>query len=165
MSLRDDILADPACAAALAARDCHELARIRSIGRTNRAEKMTTERGVRSVLSIAAGSQLIRLLKDASEDLGVPTWLAGVLTAMNVPAEGQQDYADAIASAYGWLRQEGGIDVSADATRGMLDLIAASNPAKFGATVATIKALADQPNPLTPQEVADALYNPDGSLK
>ena len=32
--LRDDIHADPACAAALAARDCKEIARIRSIGRT-----------------------------------------------------------------------------------------------------------------------------------
>jgi bacterioferritin-associated ferredoxin len=34
MGLREDILADPACAAALAARDLNELARIMSIGHT-----------------------------------------------------------------------------------------------------------------------------------
>lgn len=165
MTLRDDILADPNCAPALAARDCTELARIRSIGRVVRASKTLTERGVRAMVPIAAGSQFIRLLKEASETVGVPGWLAGVLGAMGVPADGHQDYADAIASAYGWLRQDSGIDISAAATRGMLDLIAASNPAKFGATVALIKSLADQPHSYTAQEVAEAMFNPDGSAK
>ena len=165
MTLRDDILADRACDAAYAARDCAEIARIRSIGRTKRVSKTLTERGVRALVSIAAGSQFIRLLKEASETAGVPVWLSGVLSAMGVPAAAHQDYADAVASAYGWLRQDSGIDISATATRGMLDIIAASNPAKFGATVATIKALADQPDPYTAQDVSDALYNLDGSNK
>lgn len=34
MDLRDQVLADPACAEAYAVRDCHELARLCSIGRT-----------------------------------------------------------------------------------------------------------------------------------
>ena len=165
MTLRDDILADRACDAAYAARDCTELARIRSVGRVKRVSKTVTERGVRSILPIAAGSQFIRLLKEAEETVGVPAWLAGALSAMGIQSAAHQDYADAVASAYGWLRQDSGIDISATATRGMLDIIAASNPAKFGATVATIKALADQSDPYTAQDVADAAFNADGSAK
>lgn len=165
MTLRDDILADPACAAAYAARDCGEIARIRSIGRVKHPVKMITERGVRSALPIAAASQFIRLLKEASETAGIPAWLDTILGTMGVPATDRQDYADALASAYGWLRQEGGVDISADATRAMLDIIAASDPAKFGATVTAIKALSNEPDPLTAQDVAAALYNNDGSAK
>lgn len=165
MGLREDILADPACATAYAARDCAELARIRSIGRVMLVSKTVTERGVRSIVPIGAGSQFIRLLKESSETVGVPAWLGGVLSAMGVPPPEHQDYADAVASAYGWLRQECGLDIAAGATRGLLDIIAASNPAKFGATVAAIKALANQPAPLTPQDVAAACFNPDGSAK
>jgi len=165
MGLREDILADRACDAAYAARDCAELARIRSIGRTALVTKTVTERGVRSLVAIGAGSQFIRLLKESSETVGVPVWLSNTLTAMGVLSADHQDYADAVASAYGWLRQEAGLDVAAGATRGLLDIIAASNSAKFGATVAAIKALAVQPAPLTSQEVATACFNPDGSAK
>jgi hypothetical protein len=165
MGLREDILSDPECATALAARDCQELARIRSVGRVKRSTKMISERGVRAALSIAAGSHFIRLLKDASETVGVPAWLAGALTGMGVPADSHQDYADAIASAYGWLRQDSGLDLGSTATRGLLDLIAASDPSKFGPTVTTLKTLADQPDPLTAQQVAEAMFNIDGSLK
>lgn len=165
MGLREDILADPACADALAARDCVELARIMSVGRIKLITKMITERGVRAALSITAGSQFIRMLKDASETVGVPAWLAATLTTIGLPETEHQDYADALASAYGWLRQDAGIDLSVAATRAMLDLIAASDPVMYGATITTLKALADHADPLTAQDVAEAVFNPDGSLK
>lgn len=157
MSLRDEILAK--CSPALiASRDEATIAAVISVGRVKRTSKMITERGVRAALSsIPAGSQFMRLLKVASETTGTPVWFGAVLTSVGLPEAEHQDYADALASAYGWLRQDAGLDLGASATRSMLDLIAASDPAKYGATVSTLKALADQPDPVSVQDIAHAL--------
>lgn len=160
-----EIRNNPACADALAARDCDALAAILSVGRTQYVTTMITERGVRAALSVPAASQFIRLLKACAEATATPEWLAATLTAVGVAPALHQDYFDAIASAYGWLRQGAGIDIGSASARGMLDIIAASDPAKFGATSATLKALASVPHPYTPLEIAEILYNPNGTDK
>jgi hypothetical protein len=59
MSLRDDILGDPACAEALAARDCIELARIRSVGRT-KANNLEIGNGtILSTIGLVAGNSVL----------------------------------------------------------------------------------------------------------
>lgn len=165
MTLRDEILARPDCEAFVVAKDCHSIAALISVGRTTFKPTMITERGVRASLGVSAASQLIRLLKECSENPAVPDWLTTVLTAFSIPVQYHVDYAEALASAYGWLRQDAGIDIGSAATRGMLDIIAASNPSKYGASVATLKSLASVPNPVTFREVGTALYNDDGTPK
>lgn len=165
MTLRDEILARSDCEAAVAARDCQAIADTISVGRTQYKPTMITERGVRAALPITNASQFLKLLKEASESAGTPAWLSTVLTTIGVPTEDHSDYAEAVASAYGWLRQEAGIDISNAATRGMLDIIAASNPTKYGLAVTLIKSLAQQPVPVTARDVAVALFNDDGSAK
>jgi hypothetical protein len=126
---------------------------------------MITERGVRAALGVSAASQFLRLLKDCEETVGVPAWLGPVLTSFGIPSDLHIDYAEALGSAYGWLRQGAGIDVGSAATRGMLDIIAASDSAKFGATVSTLKALSLTPSPVSAIQVADALFDDFGNLK
>lgn len=133
------------------------VAEVLSRGRVKHVTREITERGIRAALPVVSASRFIRLLKEAAEASSVPVWLENTLTAMGVPADQHQDYADAFASAYGWLRQEAGLDIGSAATRGMLDVIAGSNPAEFGATVATIKALSEQPDPIHFNAVSDAL--------
>lgn len=162
MDIRTEVLGRSDCAAAYAARDCHALVDLLA-HRVKVVEKMITERGVRAALPMADASRLIRLLKDAAESPGVPAWLGTVLTALHVPVEQHIDYAGAVASAYGWLRQDAGLDLGSPATRAMLDLIAASDPANFGATATTLKALAEIADVPTQREVAIALYQDDGT--
>lgn len=66
MSLRDDILADPACAAAYAARDCVELARIRSIGRARRNDREVGNGTILEVLGLAAGNAFLDVINGDS---------------------------------------------------------------------------------------------------
>jgi hypothetical protein len=165
MTLREEILGRQDCAEFVTSKNCQAIAELLSVGRVKVKSTMITERGLRSSLSITAASQLLRLLKDCSETEGVPAWLSPLLLGLGVPESMHLDYAEAFASAYGWLRQDAGIDIGSAATQGMLDIIAASNPSKFGATVATIKTLAMTSNPVTDREVALALFNDDGTTK
>ena len=149
----------------LAARNDVAIAAVLSTGRVKYQTKMISERGVRAALSIPAGSGLMRLFKEAAKDVAagnVPAWLPTVLTAAGVPAEMHADYAEAIGSAHGWLLQDAGLDIGSAASRQMLDLIAMSNPAKYGASTAAIKALASQPDPISFNAVSDALNIAEG---
>lgn len=134
-----------------------EIANILSVGRVKHVTREITERGIRAALGVVPASRFIRLLKDASTSTSVPVWLENTLSALAIPADQHQDYADAFASAYGWLRQEAGLDIGSAATRAMLDVIAASDPVQFGAAVIAIKALAETSNPISANEVSKAL--------
>ncbi|MDB5937526.1 MAG: hypothetical protein JWQ01_4870 [Massilia sp.] len=136
MSLRDDILADPACSAARTARDCVEMARIRSLAAT-RTRPNGREIGNGSILEtigVASGNKLLdeinsntlyRYVKPLVDQgrllIGSPL-VAGTLLSM-VPA----------------------IITQAEADR--------------------LVALGKDPWPYSAIEVADALYNADGSAK
>lgn len=136
MTLRDDILADPACASALAARDCAEMARIRSIaaGRTRSNSRVIGNGSILEVIGIASGNKLLDevnnntlyryvkpLVNDGRLEIGKPLTVA-TLQSM-VPAIITQVEADKLV------------------------------------------ALGKDAWPYSIQEVADALYNPDGSRK
>jgi hypothetical protein len=132
MGLREDILADPACATALAARDCIEMARIRSIGRTRANAREIGNGTILETLGIAAGNALLdeintnasyRYVKPLVEQgrLLIGAALVQATVQSMVPAVLTQAQAD------------------------------------------TLCALGKEPDPLTLQEVGDALYYPDGS--
>lgn len=151
----------------LASRNDVAIAQVLSTGRVKYQTKMISERGVRAALSIPAGSALMRLFREADADIAngvIPAWLPPVLNAMSVPAEMHEDFAEAIGSAYRWLVQDAGLDIGSPASRQMLDLIAASNPAKFGATVAIIKGLAGAADPINFNSVSDALNVAEGRM-
>jgi hypothetical protein len=165
MTLKEEILSRGDCTEHIQTKNCQAIANLLSNGRVSYQSTMITERGVRAALGVSAASQFLRLLKECEEAVGVPTWLGPVLTSFGIPSGSHIDYAEALGSAYGWLRQGAGIDVGSAATRGMLDIIAASDSAKFGATVATLKALALIPNPVSAMQVANALFDDFGNLK
>ena len=160
--LRAAIHADPACAEALANKDCQALAIIRSVGRTRTISRAVTERGIRAVLPVKEASRFIVMLKELSE--GVPAWLDALLAAAGVPADEYGDYAETFSCAYVWLRQEAGLDIGVDRTRSMLDLLA-NAPGGHALAASTIKALAEVPDPYTALEIGVAVYNDDGSMK
>jgi hypothetical protein len=134
MTLRDEILADPACATALAARDCAEMARVRSIGRTRPNAREIGNGTILETLGIAAGNVFLdaintnadfRYVKPLIESgrLQIGKTLVQATVQSMVPAVLTQAQADALC------------------------------------------ALGKEPDPLTQQEVGEALYNIDGSLK
>lgn len=158
MTLLEQIQALPGAAALIAARDDAAIAAALSVGRTRRKHPvMISERGVRALLPATQASPLLRLLRDASQSVGVPAWFTATLTAVGVPEPMHQDYADNLGSAWHWLLDSDGIDVSSDASIAMLDLIAAYDAPKFGAAVATLKALSVVPDPVSVNAVSDAL--------
>lgn len=149
----------------LVTRDDVAIAKVLSNGRVKYQTKMITERGVRAAMSTTGASTLLRLFKDAAKDVAlgnIPAWLPPVLTAVGVPASMHLDYAEAIASAQNWLLQEAGVDIGSPASRQMLDLIAMSDTAKYGAAVTTLKGLASQPDPISFNDVSNALNKAEG---
>jgi len=165
MTLRNEILGRVDCEALVTAKDCHAIASLISVNRTKLKETMITERGVRGAMDVSSASQFLRLLKQCAESTVTPEWLTPVLNSLGVPVAMHIDYADALASAHGWLRQGAGLDLGSAATRGMLDIIAASDTAKFGTAVSKLKSLAMTPDVVHFRDVAIALYNDDGTPK
>lgn len=62
ISLRDQVHADPRCAAALAARDCNELARLMSVGRTRATTREIGTGTILEVLGLEVGNVLLDLI-------------------------------------------------------------------------------------------------------
>lgn len=134
MSLRDEILANPVCADALAARNCEELARIMSVGRTRANTREIGNGSILETLGIAAGNALLDVINsDATFRYVKPLVNQGRLL---IGAPLVQATVQSLASAV--LTQE-----QANA----------------------LCALGHEPNPYTAQDVAEAVFNPDGSLK
>ena len=123
------------------------------------AERRVSELGVRRALGVVDASRLMGILKAsaaAAEAGSVEPWLAAVLTGMGVPPADHAAYQETVGSAWRWLNQPEGLDVGSSAARAMLDLIAGGN-ADVAAACAAIKALADQPVPVSVADVSAAL--------
>lgn len=136
MTLREDILADSACTAALAAKDCAELARIRTltVGRTQPNSREIGNGSILATIGVVSGNKLldeintnplyrhVKPLVDQGRLLIGSSLVAGTLQSM-VPT----------------------IISQADAS--------------------ALIALGRDAQPYTVAEVADAVFNTDGSAK
>lgn len=67
MSLHDEIHANPACAEALAAKDCNELARIMSIGRVRANGREIGNGTILETIGITAGNALLDVINGAAD--------------------------------------------------------------------------------------------------
>jgi hypothetical protein len=155
--IRDAIAADPALQALAAADpvDTQAIADALSVGRVRVVSRHITERGVRALPVLPRSRHaLLQTLCDAAQ--AAPPWLVPTLTALGVPAEDHAAMADDLASAHGWLLNADGLDIGTAAARSMLDLIAATVPAATQACLA-VKALAEEPDPITHTQVGAAL--------
>lgn len=133
-SLRDQVHAEPRCAAALAAKDCAELARLMSVGR-GRANRREIGNGtILEVLGLEVGNVVLDLINGVGDyrhvkpliDQGrllIGSPLAQTTVQSLVPNALTQAQADALC------------------------------------------ALGQEPNPYTAQDIAEALFNPDGTEK
>lgn len=139
MALRDEILSRPDCAAALAARDCGELARILSLGRTKLIERNVGYGTVMDTLGADNGAAFLDGLTALAATSSPVKWALKLL-------------------------DRGELNIGAAATQSQLDALVTAGVMPQ-AVADTLKALALVPDVVTPQEVADAVFNPDGSLK
>ena len=133
MTLRDEILSRPDCAAALALRDCGALAEIISAGRTKVVDLNIGYGTVLEALGAEAGAAFL----DALTDLA----------------------ADGTSSPVKWalkLLDRGELNIGAAATRGQLDALAAGG-AMPQAVADALKGLAVSPDEITASQVQQAL--------
>lgn len=131
------------------------IADILSVGRKRIVSRHLTERGVRALAVLPRSRHaLLQTLRDAAQS--TPAWLVPTLTAVGVPAEDHAALADDLASAHGWLLNADGLDIGAASARSMLDVIAAAVPSAAPACAA-VKALAEEPDPITHTQVGAAL--------
>ena len=139
MTLRDEILSRPDCADALAVRDCGALAAILSVGRTKLVERNIGYGTVLETLGADAGAAFLDGLTALAANSSPVKWALKLLDRgeLNIGAAATQSQLDALATA-GVMPQD---------------------------VADTLKALALVPDVVTPQEVAYAVFNPDGSLK
>jgi hypothetical protein len=139
------------------------IATLLSAGRTRLVPRLITARGVRGALTVPQASRFLALLKDAAGATDLPAWLDVALRMIGVPAEDHPAYLDMFACAHEWL-QGNGLDLGDPTTRAGLDIIAASDPAKFGATVAILKAMAVVDDPIPFDHVSRALNKAQGLM-
>lgn len=117
--------------------------------------RTVSERGVRDLPVLPRSRHaLLEVLRDAQT--ATPDWFVPTLTAIGVPVEDHPALSDDLASAYRWITQEAGIDVSSAGARYMLDAISAAVPTA-SAACAAVKALAERPEIVTWQEVKSAV--------
>jgi len=135
-----------------------------SIGRARLVSRTITARGVRGALPIPDAARFLKLLSDTASAEAVPAWLDAVLTLQDVPESDHGAYLDTFACAHEWLQQAAGLDLGDRTTRAGLDLIAASNPDKFGVSVATLKAMAEVADPIPFDQVSRALNEAQGLM-
>jgi hypothetical protein len=131
MTLRDEITTRLDCAAALAARDCGELAHILSIGRTKQIDFNVGYGSVLDTLGAESGAAFLDGLT--------------ALAATNSPVKWALKLLD-----------RGELNVGSPKTQAQLDALAAGGVMPQ-AVADTLKALALVPDVVTPQEVQTAL--------
>ena len=131
MALRDEILSRPDCADALAARDCGELARILSIGRTKLIERNVGYGTVLEVLGAEAGSAFLDGLTALAATSSPVKWALKLL-------------------------DRGELNIGADATQSQLDALAAGGVMPQ-AVAEALKNLAVVPDEITASQVQQAL--------
>ena len=133
--LRAEARANPACAEALAVRDIDELARLLSIGRTRASAREIGNGTVLETIGIDAGNKLLDHIAGAAELRYVKPLLE----------QGRLVIGSPVAL----------VALQAIVDAGVLTQNAAD----------TLRALGTELDRLTPQAVAEALYNPDGTEK
>lgn len=143
MDLREEILGREDCTMAVAARDIATIAKLVSAGRTATQTRYVTGRTI--LAECAQGGAILDGLEAASLDTAKP-------------------YATSTKWALKFLEQDSGLNVGDPVTQGLLDILVMDG--HLTAEQATeLKNLAILPAPVTPQQVADALYHADGSTK
>ena len=134
MGLREEILANPACDEALAARDCHVLARIMSIGRTRTNNREIGNGTILEVMGLTAGNALLDVINNNVDFRYVKP-----------------------------LVEQGRLLIGSALVHATLQSMV---PAVISQVEADcLIALGFDPVALTPQEVAAAVFNTDGTLK
>lgn len=131
MTLQVEILSRPDCADALAARDCGELARILSIGRTKLIERNIGYGTVLETLGAEAGSAFLDGLTALAATSSPVKWALKLL-------------------------DRGELNIGAAATRGQLDALAAGGVMPQ-AVAEALKNLAVVPDEITASQVQQAL--------
>jgi len=131
MALRDEILSRPDCADALAARDCGELARILSIGRTKLIERNVGYGTVMEALGAENGAAFLDGLTAVAATSSPVKWALKLL-------------------------DRGELNIGAAATRGQLDALAAGGVMPQ-AVAEALKNLAVVPDEITASQVQQAL--------
>jgi len=135
-ALRAQAHGNPACAQALADRDLDELARILSAGRTRPSAREIGNGTILEVLGIAAGNKLLDHIAAADELRHVRP-----------------------------LLEQGRLMIGAALVQGALQSYVRLPDIITQADADKLCALGTEPDPLTPQDVASALYNPDRTIK
>jgi len=139
MTLREEILSRPDCADALARRDCGELAALLSVGRTKVIDYSIGYGTVLEVLGAEAGSAFLDGLTALAATSSPVKWALKLL-------------------------DRGELNIGSPATQAQLDALAAGGVMPQVVADA-LKALALAPDVVTPQQVAEEMFNPDGSQK
>ena len=139
MTLHDEILSRPDCADALARRDCGELAALLSVGRTKVIDYSIGYGTVLEVLGAEAGSAFLDGLTALAATSSPVKWALKLL-------------------------DRGELNIGSPATQAQLDALAAGGVMPQ-AVADALKGLALGPDIVTAEQVADAMFNPDGSLK
>jgi hypothetical protein len=143
VSLKDEILARQDCAAAVAARDITQIAQIVSNGRTATQSRYVTARTI--LAECSGGGAILDKLNTASNNSALP-------------------YASTVAWAMNFLKQDSGLDVGNQVTQGLIDQLVLDGQLD-AAQGSALKQLAVLPAPVSQSDVAEALYNPDGTQK
>lgn len=139
MTLHDEILSRPDCADALAARDCGALATILSAGRTKLIERNVGYGTVMDTLGADNGAAFLDGLTALSANSSPVKWALKLL-------------------------DRGELNIGAPATQAQLDALVAGG-AVPQAVADALKGLALGPDAVTMQQVAEAMFNEDGSPK
>jgi hypothetical protein len=138
-ALRSQIHANPAFAEALASRDSWALAAILSAGRSSIQPRFVTARTILAECG-ALGPSILDALEAASAGNSAVKW------------------------AVRFLGQDSGLDVGNPVTQYMIDQLVTATvlTADQGAA---LKGLAIAANPVSAHDIANAVFNDDGSLK
>lgn len=134
-ALRATARANPECAAPLAAKDCAALALILSAGRTRSSATEIGYGTILEVIGIAAGNQLIDFIK------------------------GNPDLRHVVP-----LLEQGRLRIGSPVTQAAVQSFVAAGAVSQG-NADKLCALGCEPDQLTLQDVAEALFHPDGSEK
>ncbi|MRV72563.1 hypothetical protein GJ700_12680 [Duganella sp. FT92W] len=134
-SLRDQVHANPACAEALAAKDCQALAAIMSADRTRPNNREVGNGTILETLGLVAGNALLDVL-----------------------------HTDTTFRHVKPLLDQGRLLIGSPLVADVLRQLAAANVITQAGADALI-ALGREPDPLTAQELAAALFNDDGTEK
>lgn len=135
-ALRAQARAMPACAQALAGRDLDALARILSLSRIRPSAREIGNGTILEMLGVEAGNRLLDHIAGADELRHVRP-----------------------------LLEQGRLMIGAQLVQAALQSYVRLDGVLTQADADALCALGAELDPLTPQDVADALYNPDGTQK